>query len=102
MKQLLPLAMPMVLAACSGAGGQQTVDPRTWTCQSLIGAVIEMSQSRRPRILEINRSEEMVSSPNSYIQCRGWAEMSEGGTVLLTYGARISDGGNILLEYSGP
>ena len=93
MRYLVPLALPIAVAGCSGGA----VDPQTWTCENLKPHIIEMSQTRRPRVLEINQVYNEMNSGGS-IECIAQAEWAEGSGGI-TYGARISDGGSIILEY---
>lgn len=89
---VLPLAC-LTLASCSNS-----IDPETWTCESLIGPVIAMSKDKEPRILEITYLSTRPGSDAKEIICDGRAEWSRGeGTI--TYGAHVSDGGQVILEY---
>ena len=93
----VPLLLASPLAACSSSA----VNPGSWTCASLIAPVMESSKGRTPEILEITEPSEMVNIPNSYIECRGHAEWSEGvGNI--EYGAHVTEGGNIVVEYKPP
>jgi hypothetical protein len=86
----------LLLSAC---GGSENIDPKTWTCQSLVKPVIDMSKSRSTQILEIGSiSQEPTFSPNEAIGCTGRAETSQG-TVFIDYGAHVSDGGAVMVEY---
>jgi hypothetical protein len=88
---VIPLAC-LTLASCSGS-----IDPKTWTCDSLIGPVIAMSKDKDVKILEIESPTEETKSSEE-IRCTARAELSNGGWFI-TYGAHVSDGGQIVLEY---
>ena len=93
MKYLAISVACLTLASCSSS-----IDPETWTCQSLIAPVIAMSKDRAPRILEITDPYTRPNSNAEKITCDAGAEWSEGeGSI--TYGAHVSDGGQIVLEY---
>lgn len=93
MKYLAIPVASLALASCSSS-----IDPQTWTCQSLIDPVIAMSKDKVPRILEITNPYTRPGSDAEKITCDGQAEWSQGeGSI--TYGAHVSDGGQVMLEY---
>ena len=93
MKYLAIAVACLTLASCSDG-----VDPKTWTCESLIGPVISMSKDKEPRILEITSPSKRDDGATDSITCDGQAEWSQGeGTI--TYGAHVSDAGQVILEY---
>jgi hypothetical protein len=83
------------LQACSAG---DSIDPEHWSCESLIGPVIEMSKGKTPEILEITQPLQMPSFRNNSIRCVGSAEWSEG-EGRIEYGAHVSDGGKLFLSY---
>lgn len=86
------------LATLSLGGCSAKVDPKTWTCASLVQPVIDMSKSKDPRILEITGVSEIGPHDEREITCGGGAEWSDGeGSV--KFGAHVSDGGEIIVEY---
>jgi hypothetical protein len=87
----------LALALCSCSQGSRGVDPATWTCENLKPHIIEMSRTRRPRILEINQVlNETVSG--GLIECTAQAEWAEGSGPIV-YGGHVSDDGSVILEY---
>lgn len=92
MKVLIVLLGGSMLAGCA-----PSVDPKTWTCESLIGPVIAMSKDKDVQILEIESPTE-VTKTEEEISCSARAELSNGGW-LITYGAHVSAGGKVMVEY---
>lgn len=85
------------LACCSCGQGSRGVDPATWTCENLKPQIIEMSQTRHPRVLEINTVLSDITTGGS-IECTAMAEWAEGSGSI-AYGGHVSEGGNVILEY---
>jgi hypothetical protein len=91
----LALATLLSLAACSGG---LPSDASKWTCESLIGPVIAMSQERTPRVLSIRNPSESLRVDGRQLECRAQAEWTEGSGYI-GYGAEISGDGEITLNY---
>jgi hypothetical protein len=88
----------LLALALQGCSSGDSVNPGSWTCDSLIQPVIEASKGKTPEILEITEPKEMINIPNGYITCQGSAEWSEGsGTI--EYGAHVSNGGDVIISY---
>jgi hypothetical protein len=85
-----------LLAGCSSS---PKIDPQNWSCEQLVKPVIEMSQERELKILEITQVKERQNLPGSELTCSGNAEWSQGDGWI-EFGARISDGDQLILEYS--
>lgn len=87
----------LLLSRCGGSG---TIDMDKATCDSLIPHVIEMSQDRSTKILEITRPHTR-SRTSDEIVCDAPAE-SSNGEYTITYRAHVSNGGSVMLEYDQP
>lgn len=93
MKVIATAAIALTVTGCGSRG----IDPQTWTCENLKPHIIEMSRTRRPRILEINQVlNEMTSG--GLIECTAQAEWAEGSGPI-SYGGHVSDGGSVIIEY---
>lgn len=94
MKTVTTAGIALALTGCSSRGG---IDPNHWTCENLKPHIIEMSQTRRPRVLEINT---VLTETNSggEIECAAQAEWAEGSGPII-YGGHVSDGGSVILQY---
>jgi hypothetical protein len=94
MKALATATIALAVTGCGSRG----IDPQAWTCENLKPHVIEMSQTRRPRVLEINQVLSENNLPGELIECTAMAEWAEGSGAI-SYGAHISDSGSVILEY---
>lgn len=94
MKALVIASLAFVVAGCGSPG----IDPQAWTCENLKARIIEMSQTRRPRVLEIGQIMNENNLPGELIECTAMAEWAEGSGAI-SYGAHISGGGSVIIEY---
>ena len=95
MKKIVIAAAVLVLGGCSS---QRGIDPNTWSCESLIQPVIDMSKDKDVKILEITDPTKEPSIGQE-IKCNARAELSNGGGFI-DYGAHVSEGGQVIVEYS--
>lgn len=95
MKALVTLLACIALVSCSSSA---SVDPNTWTCDSLIEPVIAMSKDKELQVMEITSPRRRETYTPRSITCDAQAEWSQGkGSI--TYGAHVSDGNQVILEY---
>jgi hypothetical protein len=80
-------------------GSGPSVDPGSWTCESIKEPVIRMSKGRDLQILEIGEAIEMQNDTSAIRCLSGDVEWSQG-RGRIEYGAEVSGGGNIILNYT--
>ncbi len=90
----------LIVLAGLGSGGESAgINMSTTTCENLIPRIIEMSEDKELKVLEISNPRTEPSPPgNQEIACSGNAEWSRG-SGFISYGAHVSNGGQVMLEY---
>ena len=87
------LAAILTLGYCVSTGGSSEVD-----CASLVSDVIEMSEDKDVKILEITSPEALYGGTGE-IYCKGHAVWSDGDEGTIHYEVTVSPGGQSMIGY---